>query len=117
MKHIITLEFWKDIPGYEGLYQVSNFGRIKSLKRTTCHERILKQQEHPTKHYMRVCLCKNNQKKNFLVHRLVAEVFLPNPEEYDTVDHLNFDPTDNRVCNLRWLDRNTNNHRRRGEYK
>ena len=113
MNHIKTLYDWRDIKGYEGLYQVNQFGQVKSLKRRTCHERILKQQEHPTKHYMRVCLCKNNQKKSVLVHRLVAEAFIPNPDNLDTVDHINFDPTDNRVCNLRWLDRDTNNHRRK----
>ena len=102
MKHIYTLEFWKDIKGYEGLYQVSNVGQVKSLPRYGTKGRILKSTlTHDG--YLRVCLCKKNKKKNFLVSRLVAEAFLSNEDELPEVDHLNGDRTDNRVCNLQWI--------------
>lgn len=102
MKHIYTLEFWKDIKGYEGLYQVSNVGQVRSLPRYGMKGKILKPAlTHDG--YLRVCLCKENKKKNFSVHRLVAAAFLPNEEELPEVDHINNDKTDNRVANLQWI--------------
>lgn len=112
MKHIKTLIFWKDIPGYEGLYQVNQFGQVKSLPRKgtkggimTMHER--KDGKH-NKRYLRVALSKNNQTKWFSVHRLVAEAFLPNPENLPEVDHINNNEMDNRVSNLQWINRKDN---------
>lgn len=98
MKHIYTLEFWKDIKGYEGLYQVSNVGQVKSLK----SNKILKL-AFTHDGYLRVCLCKNGKKRNFLISRLVAEAFLPNEEDLPEVDHINGVRTDNRVANLQWI--------------
>lgn len=92
------MENWKDIKGYEGLYQVSDKGNIRNIKRNS----NLK----PTPDadgYLRVSLSKNNKGKTFKVHRLVAEAFIPNPENKPTVDHINTIRTDNRVSNLRWF--------------
>ena len=96
-------ENWKDIEGYNGLYQISNLGRVKSLNyRNTGKEKILK----PCKinnGYLLVALCKNGKSKHYLVHRLVAEHFITNPDNKSCIDHINTDRTDNRVCNLRWV--------------
>lgn len=96
-------EVWKDIKGYEGFYQVSNMGRIKSLNynRTKKH-RILKQSTS-RKEYLSVQLNVIKPPKACLVHRLVAVAFIPNPEGKPSVDHKNTIITDNRVENLRWM--------------
>lgn len=91
------MEIWRDIKGYEGLYQVSNEGRVKSLERTwTCgeynqiirhyNEKLMKQVPI-WNDYLRVCLCKNGNAKWHLVHRLVAEAFAPNPDNLPQVNH------------------------------
>lgn len=104
-------EIWKDIQGYEGLYQVSNLGRVKSLGRFIDRlvyghywqeERILK--PNKTKYgYLTVELRKNKKPKRLLVHRLVAITFIPNPKNKPEVDHINADKTNNSVNNLRWV--------------
>lgn len=103
-------EIWKDIYfiengtvlDYRGLYQVSNLGRVKSLNYNhTGQERILKAR-FQSKGYKVVNLYKNRKTKRFLVHRLVAQAFLPNPENKECVDHINTIKTDNNVKNLRW---------------
>ncbi len=97
-------EIWKDIQGYEGLYQVSNLGRVKSLVRGYYwqKERILKPCKH-IKGYMLVSLSKNEKEKTFRLHRLVAIAFIPNPENLPQIDHINADKTNNSVNNLRWV--------------
>lgn len=98
-------EIWKDIPGYEGKYQVSNHGRVKSLKfAKTGKPGIMKQQSNP-KGYLSVSLHKNCKFKSFRVNRLVAMVFLPNPNNYLEVNHKDEDKTNNRVENLEWCNR------------
>ena len=109
------MELWKDIQGYEGYYQVSNEGRVKSLERdvewrgTIRHqsERILKESTH-NRGYKRVRLCdgKSNIK---LVHRLVAEAFIPNPNNYPMINHKDENPSNNRVENLEWCTAQYNN--------
>ena len=99
-------EEWKDIVGYEGLYQVSNLGRIKSL--TT--SKILKQHK-VGKGYLGVTLSKNSIQKYYRVHRLVLENFKPIDDMHLkidgvsvlNVDHINNIKTDNRLKNLQWL--------------
>ena len=85
-------EIWKPVEGYEGLYQISNLGRVKSLKRRTksgFYNRImmLKPSEH-TDGYLQVVLYKNGQRKTYKVHRLVANAFLPRSENKTEVNHL-----------------------------
>ena len=98
-------EIWKDKKDYEGLYQVSNWGRVKSLK--FGKEKILKPQKD-TSGYLCVTLCKNNNQCQFKVHRLVAEAFIPNPNNYKEVNHKDENKTNNVVTNLEWCDRKYN---------
>lgn len=104
-KKIIHLqgEVWKPIIGYEGLYEISNLGRVKSLKGV----RILKNSTQKVG-YETVGLRKNNQTKVFYIHRLVAEAYIPNIENKPFIDHINRDKTDNRVENLRWVTQKEN---------
>ncbi len=99
-------EIWKDIEGYNGVYQVSNMGRVRSFKR--CNPKILKARPND-KGYVYVVLCANNYKKQFSVHRLVANVFCDGYKEGLQVDHINGTKTDNRAINLRWLTIRQNN--------
>ena len=92
-------EIWNNIEGYEGLYQISNQGRVKSLKQGK--ERILKPANNG-KGYLQVQLYKNGEKKMCLIHRLVALTFIPNPQNLPQVNHKTEDKTDNRVENLEW---------------
>lgn len=96
-------EIWKDIPGYEGLYQVSNLGRVKSLfsGRWKIKDRILKN-SNKGNGYKTNKLYKNGLKKTFATHQLVAMAFLNHtPNKYELIiDHINGNPSDNRLCNL-----------------
>lgn len=97
-------EIWKFVPGYEGLYMVSNKGIVKNCRTG----KILK--PHKIKNgYLQVCLCKDWNKKMFLVHRLVALAFIPNPENKRTVNHKDEDKTNNCVWNLEWMTYKENN--------
>lgn len=105
-------EVWKDVKDYEGLYQISNFGRVKSLlgwdgKRYIKRERILspsKQSLNPDYGRAVVNLCKDGKRKTFKVHRLVATAFLPNPEGLNIINHIDGNPLNNKVDNLEWCD-------------
>ena len=94
-------EIWKSIPSYEGLYQASNLGNIKSLTRSGAKEKILKG-EMDDSGYIRVVLSKNNIKKKYKIHRLVAMAFIDNTNNYSQINHKNGIKTDNRIENLEW---------------
>ena len=94
-------EIWCPIKGYEGQYQVSDKGMVRSLK--FGKERILKPRRNP-QGYLLVCLCKNGEIKQCLVHRLVAQAFIPNTNNLPEVNHKDEDKTNNSVMNLEWCD-------------
>lgn len=94
-------EVWKDIPGYEGLYQISNLGRIKSLynyKRNGTN--ILK--PRIKRGYFQLGLRKEGIRKWYGIHRLVAKAFIPNPKNYPCINHKDENPLNNNVENLEW---------------
>ena len=102
-------ELWKDIDGYEGLYQVSNLGNVKSLNyNRTGKERILKPGNNGLG-YLNVLLCKNGKTKTFKIHRLVANAFIPNPYNKPEVNHKDENKTNNCVDNLEWMTSKENN--------
>lgn len=106
-------EVWRDIPEWEGFYQVSNLGNVRSLDRdieylnngtlTTLHlkGKVLKQRADE-EGYMRICLAKNGRTKLYGVHRLVAQAFIPNPENKPTVNHIDGNKSNNYLSNLEW---------------
>ena len=103
IKYLVN-EKWLPIKEYEGLYEVSNYGRVRSLnyrkkgvrKVLKCYARL--------GYYIKVSLVKDGVRKYYRVHRLVAQAFLPQPMEGQTqVEHINTDKRDNRVQNLRWV--------------
>lgn len=98
---MIKNELWKDIIGYQGLYQISNFGNVKSLKYNhTKTEKLLKPEL--SRGYLQVTLCKNKDVKRYKISRLVATFFIPNFEKKPFVNHINGIKTDNTVENLEW---------------
>ena len=100
-------EIWKDIKDYEGHYQVSNLSRVKSIK--FGKERILK--PVTDRHgYLIVGLWQNNKHKTYKVHRLVAEAFLPNPDNLPQVNHKDENKLNNNVDNLEWCTNDYNYH-------
>jgi hypothetical protein len=111
------MEIWKDIKGYEGLYQISNYGRVKSLKRIIkdknnrsipIKEKILKLNDNGLG-YKFICLTdNNNKKKKFYIHRLVAIMFIPSEEGKDIINHLDCNPSNNYYKNLEWTTKKGN---------
>ena len=101
----MTDEIWCPIKGYEGQYEVSDQGRVKSLK--FGKERILKPVRTP-KGYLTVELYKNEEQKRCKVHRLVAQTFIPNPDNLSEVNHKDENKENNSVQNLEWCDRKYN---------
>lgn len=108
-------EIWKDIEGYEGSYQVSNLGRVRSLTRKVktfngfrlTKGKLLKPLK-TNRNYFRVDLKRNQKDKYVSVHRLVAEAFLPNPNNLPEVNHKDSNPSNNNVKNLEWCTQSHN---------
>lgn len=104
------MEIWKDVRNYEGLYMVSNFGRVKSVERyvkgrysnTQKIKGKIKTPSIKDNGYLIVNLYKNNKSSQKYVHRLVAEAFIDNPMNKPTVNHIDCDVKNNNVCNLEW---------------
>ena len=96
-------EIWKDIDGYEGLYEVSNLGRIKSLRdKNGNREKILKTIKDKDG-YLKINLWKEDKMKTFRVHRLVATAFISNPNNLPTVNHIDENKENNVADNLEWM--------------
>ena len=98
-------EIWKDIKGYEGLYQVSNMGNVRSLNYHQTGQIQILRPWATTGGYLRVNLRKDGKGKNQAVHRLVAQAFIPNPNGFTEINHKDEDKTNNRMENLEWCDR------------
>ena len=105
-------EEWKDVLGFEGLYIVSSFGRVAALKNSTHYAHLMNLTKMHRKKvtYINLSLHKNNVRIHRLVHRMVAEAFIPNPNNYPNIDHIDCDGTNNKVSNLRWCTQSMNNH-------
>lgn len=123
------MEIWKPIIGYEGYYEVSNMGNIRSVERKVeCpnrwggfnimrYESILLKPITINSGYLVVTLSKKNKPKRELVHRLVAEAFIPNPDKKPEVNHINEIKTDNRSENLEWMTKSENLHYGTGVFR
>lgn len=106
---LIPFEIWRDIPGYESLYQVSSMGNVRSLNYN--HTGLVKVM-HPSidnRGYKCVLLCKDKKVRMWRVHRLVAITFLPNPDNHKIINHKNEDKTINTVSNIEWCNSSYNN--------
>ena len=104
----MVLEEWKPVYGYEGFYEVSTEGRVRSLPRATTNGGILKP-IYSKDGYASVHLSREGHDKIKRINRLVAEAFIPNPENKPEVNHLNGIRDDNRLCNLEWATTSENN--------
>lgn len=109
------MEIWKDIPEYDGLYQASNLGNIKSLQRlrgnntgTYLQKTKLLKPALSTNKYMSLCLRKNGKSKSYMVHRLVAAAFHDNPKDLPQVNHKDGNKINNHADNLEWCTRQEN---------
>lgn len=120
-------EIWKPLKGYEGYYEISNLGKVKSIKRykknksklQIVEEKILSLYTNPKNGYVYVYLCKDGKYKNVRLHRLVAENFIDNKNNYPQVNHIDGDKTNNVVSNLEWCTASYNIkdlHKRNGTY-
>lgn len=112
------IEEWRDIPGYEGRYQISNLGNIRSLPyvryQESSHPGVMMHKHHPGKKmtptdnghgYMIIGLRYGAKRKNFYIHRLVAEAFIPNPDNLPEINHIDYDRSNNVFWNLEWTTR------------
>lgn len=121
----MTKELWRDIKGYEGYYQVSSIGRVKRIEKIVMQFNYQLQKEIPitypkrylkfdnVKGYNRVTLSLGNKQERFVVHRLVAQHFIDNPDNKPCVNHINSIRIDNRVDNLEWCTHEENERHKR----
>lgn len=109
------MEIWKPIPGYEGSYEVSNLGRVRSVDRYILTKNgkvfkkgVIRKPKEDEDGYLRVNLSKNGKKKEMFVHRLVAITFIDNPNNLPVVNHKDGNKKNNTVENLEWCTRSEN---------
>lgn len=95
------MEEWKSVVGFEGLYEVSSHGNVRSLK---CG-RVKNLSKATSKSYEHVCLMKENKRHTKSIHRMMGEAFLPLVEGKTTIDHIDRNGSNNHISNLRWADR------------
>lgn len=100
-------EIWKDVVGYEGLYQVSNLGRIKAMQKRG-HKSVVMKYSIRKDGYCRILLSKNSEYKALYVHRLVAEAFLTHADNECEVNHIDGNKANNNLSNLEWVTRSDN---------
>ena len=103
----MTEEIWIPVVGYEGLYEVSSYGRVRSLDRYDSRNHFRKGKLMNFIYegeYLKVDFSKNGINKRYVVHRLVAKAFIPNPDNLPQINHKDEDKTNNRVDNLEWCD-------------
>ncbi len=105
-------EIWKDVQNFEGLYQVSNLGRIKSFRKSTkygCQNEYILKPSIANNGYAQVTLYNNTARHKFLVHRLIASAFIPNPDNLPQINHKDENRLNNCVSNLEWCTAEYNN--------
>lgn len=100
-----TFETWKEISGYEGYYAISNYGKVRSLKKNLILKNI-----YDSKGYLYIGLSKNGKETKFKIHRLVGLHFLENPKNLPQIDHIDRIKDNNVVSNLRWANNSINAH-------
>lgn len=99
---LLPKQCWRDIEGYEGKYQVSNTGRVRSLNYNGTGKTKVLKPCISNMGYKLISLWKNGKGKSYLVHRLVAQAFLPNPNNYPMINHIDENKANNQVSNLEW---------------
>ena len=107
-------EIWKNINGFEGLYEISNYGRVRTIK-----TQLIRSPFYHKKKYLKVTLQKKNHKKHYRIHRLVAQAFIPNPDNKSEVNHKDFNKINNFVDNLEWTsgEENRSHYQESDKYK
>jgi hypothetical protein len=112
----MEFEIWKDIQDCDGIYQISSFGRIKKFDRFVLARygsyRTIKgmiwKPKPSGRGYVKVTLLKNNKQKTFLLHQLIAKAFIDNPNKYEIINHIDFNPSNNVIGNLEWCTQSHN---------
>lgn len=107
------MEIWKDVIGYEGFYQVSNLGNVKRVGSFRGVNKAYLENYYLTKvdngkGYLRVKLTVNNKSKRIMLHRIIAEAYIPNPNNYKVINHINGNKKDNSIENLEWCTQSYN---------